>query len=113
MAVEVPEVTPGDVASLVAAGALLLDVREPDEWEAGHAPAARHIPMREVPAHLDELPRDRRIVAICRSGGRSHAVAEALIGVGFDAVNAAGGMQAWEASDLPVQTSDGAPGTVA
>ena len=73
MEVVVPEVTPEDVAGLVQAGALLLDVREPDEWQAGHAPGASHVPMREVPAHLDELPTDQRILAICRSGGRSRA----------------------------------------
>ena len=79
---------------------------------AGHAPAALHVPMRQVPTHLAELPRDRRIVAICRSGVRSRAVAEVLTGEGFDVVNVAGGMQAWEVADLPIQTSDGAPGTV-
>jgi rhodanese-related sulfurtransferase len=113
MAVEVPDVTPEDVAGLIQAGALLLDVREPDEWEAGHAPAASHVPMREVPARVDELPTDRRIVAICRSGGRSRAVAEVLIGAGFDVVNVEGGMRAWEAADLPIETDDGSPGTVA
>jgi rhodanese-related sulfurtransferase len=113
MAVEVPEVTPEDVAGLVEAGALLVDVRELDEWQAGHAPAASHVPMREVPGRIDELPTDRCIVAICRSGGRSRSVAEALIGAGFDVVNVEGGMRAWEAADLPIETDDGFPGTVA
>jgi rhodanese-related sulfurtransferase/glyoxylase-like metal-dependent hydrolase (beta-lactamase superfamily II) len=113
MAVEVPEVTPEETSALVAEGALLLDVREADEWEAGHAPTATHIPMRDVPARIDEIPGDRRIVAICRSGGRSRAVAEALIGAGFNVVNVSGGMRAWEAADLPIQTDDGAPGVVA
>jgi rhodanese-related sulfurtransferase/glyoxylase-like metal-dependent hydrolase (beta-lactamase superfamily II) len=113
MAVEVPEVTPEETSVLVAAGALLLDVREVDEWQAGHAPMAVHIPMRDVPARIDEIPGDRRVVAICRSGGRSRAVAEALIAVGFDVVNVSGGMRAWEAADLPIETDDGAPGVVA
>jgi rhodanese-related sulfurtransferase len=113
MTVEVPEVTPEDTTQLLAAGALLLDVREPDEWKAGHAPGAAHVPMREVPARIDEIPSDRRIVAICRSGGRSRAVAEALIGAGYDVVNVAGGMRAWAAADLPIETEHGAPGTVA
>jgi rhodanese-related sulfurtransferase len=69
--------------------------------------------MREISTRLDELPRDRQIVAICRSGGRSRAVAEALGGAGFDAVNLAGGMRAWEAAGLPVETDTGAPGVVA
>jgi rhodanese-related sulfurtransferase len=113
MAVEVPEVTAPEGADLVAAGALLLDVREPDEWDAGHAPTASHVPMREIPQRAGELPRDRRIVAICRSGARSRVVAEALIGAGFDVVNVSGGMRAWMAADLPVETVTGAAGTVA
>ena len=61
MTVEVPEVTPEDAGGLLDAGALLLDVREHDEWDAGHAPTASHVPMREVPARIAELPSDRRI----------------------------------------------------
>ena len=112
MTVEVPDVAPEDAVELVTAGALLLDVRELDEWQAGHAPGALHIPMREVPAHVEELPTDRRIFAICRSGARSRAVAEVLVGAGFDAVNVGGGMRAWESADLPIETDDGSPGTV-
>src|SRR4051794_27244018 len=96
---------------LVEAGAVLLDVREADEWEAGHAPEAVWIPMGEVQARADELPRDRRIVAICRAGSRSHTVAEALLGAGYDVVNLDGGMRAW-AADFDVVASDGLPGTV-
>jgi rhodanese-related sulfurtransferase/glyoxylase-like metal-dependent hydrolase (beta-lactamase superfamily II) len=113
MTVEVPEVSPDEGATLVDAGALLLDVREPDEWVAGHAPSATLVPMREIPSRLDDLPRDRRIVAVCRSGGRSRAVAEALVGAGYDVVNLAGGMRAWEAAGLPLETDDGGPGVVA
>ncbi|HEX6312927.1 MAG TPA: rhodanese-like domain-containing protein [Acidimicrobiia bacterium] len=110
---EVPAVDADEGSALVEDGAVLLDVREPDEWQAGHAPAARHLPMREVQARHDELPRDRRIVAICRSGGRSSAVTEALNAWGFDAVNLAGGMRAWSAAGYPVVTDAGDAGTVA
>ncbi|HXY92631.1 MAG TPA: MBL fold metallo-hydrolase [Acidimicrobiia bacterium] len=114
MTVEVPEVDPVAGAALVDAGAQLLDVRELDEWAAGHAPTASHMPMREIPARVEELPRPpQRIVAICRSGGRSRAVAEALLGAGFDVVNVEGGMRAWQAAGLPIQTDDGAPGRIA
>jgi rhodanese-related sulfurtransferase/glyoxylase-like metal-dependent hydrolase (beta-lactamase superfamily II) len=113
MTTEPPEITADDGAALVDAGALLLDVRETDEWVAGHAPAAMHVPMRQVPSRVDDLPRDRQIVAVCRSGGRSRAVTEALIGAGFDAVNVTGGMRAWEAAGLPIETDGGAPGVVA
>jgi rhodanese-related sulfurtransferase/glyoxylase-like metal-dependent hydrolase (beta-lactamase superfamily II) len=110
---DLPAVDADTASDLVTAGALLLDVREPDEWRAGHAPDALHVPMGDVPAHHDELPRDRRIVAVCRSGGRSAAVTESLVAVGFDAVNLDGGMKAWAAAGLPVVTDRGAPGTVA
>jgi rhodanese-related sulfurtransferase len=112
MTVEVPDVAPEEAAGLVSSGALLLDVRELDEWQAGHAPGALHVPVREVAARVEELPTDRRIFAICRSGARSRAVAEVLVGAGFDVVNVGGGMRAWEAADLPIETDDGSPGTV-
>jgi rhodanese-related sulfurtransferase len=99
--------------TLVDDGALLLDCRQPDEWEAGHAPGAVFIPMREVPERVAELPRDRRIVAICRSGSRSGRVTEFLVGEGYDVVNLAGGMKAWAAEGYPVETDDGSPGVVA
>ncbi|MGA2210115.1 MAG: rhodanese-like domain-containing protein [Acidimicrobiales bacterium] len=99
-------------AALVESGAVLLDVREPDEWEAGHAPGAVFIPMNSVTARLAELPSDRAIVVICRSGGRSGVVTEALAGLGFDAVNLSGGMQAWAADARPVVTDAGTPGAV-
>jgi rhodanese-related sulfurtransferase len=111
--VSVPEVGPDEARDLVTAGAVMLDVREPDEWDAGHVPEAQSVPMREVPVRVDELSRDRRIVAVCRSGARSGRVTEFLNAQGFDVVNLAGGMKAWAAADLPVQTDDGSPGTVA
>lgn len=109
----VPEIGPQDALTAANAGALLLDVREDGEWQAGHAPDAVHLPMGQLPARADELPNDRRIVAVCRSGGRSAAVTKALVNAGFDAVNLVGGMQAWQASGQPVVTDDGSPGTVA
>jgi len=97
----------------VEEGAFLLDVRNDDEWEAGHAPAATLVPLGQLSERTGELPTDRRIVVICRSGGRSGRAAEALVGAGYDAVNLAGGMQAWAAVGLPVVTDAGEPGTVA
>jgi rhodanese-related sulfurtransferase len=97
---------------LVAAGAYLLDVREDDEWAAGHAPAAVHIAMGQIVERMDELPVDRTIVCMCRVGGRSQSVAVHLAGSGLDVCNAAGGMQAWEALGLPVVDEAGVPGRV-
>jgi rhodanese-related sulfurtransferase len=108
----VPEVTADEGHRLVEAGALLLDVREAGEWEAGHAPGAVWIPMGEVSTQAGGLPRDDRIVVICRTGARSLTVAAALIDAGFDAVNLDGGMRAWAAEDYEVVAGDGLPGTV-
>jgi rhodanese-related sulfurtransferase len=106
----IPEIGPEEAEELT--DALLLDVREADEWAAGHAPTATWIPMGELQARIAELPPDRKILAICRSGGRSAAVTEALNGAGFDAVNVAGGMQSWARAGLDVVADDGAAGTI-
>lgn len=106
---EVPEVDAREATGVVDAGGVLLDVREPDEWEAGHAPGALHIPMGELQARQDEIPTDRRIVAVCRSGGRSSQVTAALDDAGYDAVNLAGGMQAWAEQGLPMESDAGPP----
>lgn len=104
--------TPQEAAALVDGGALLLDVREPEEWQAGHAAGAVWIPMGELLGRLPEVPRDRRVVAVCRVGGRSERVAGALLQRGYDVVNLAGGMQAWASAGLDVVSDDGTPGTV-
>jgi rhodanese-related sulfurtransferase len=97
---------------LVQAGALLLDVREPAEWRAGHAPGARHIPLAEIQGRLGGLPRDRRVVVVCRSGGRSARATALLARSGFEAVNLNGGMRAWASAGLAVETDDGRHGAV-
>lgn len=109
---DVPEVGPEEGRALLDAGATLLDVREVDEWQAGHAPEAHFIPLGALAARAAELATDRRIVTICRSGGRSERATRFLRGQGFDAVNLTGGMRAWAAAGLDVVTDDGAPGTV-
>ena len=85
-------------------GALLVDVREPHEWRAGHVGEARHIPLAELPAQIDGLPRHAPVYLICRSGARSHRAAEYLKGLGFERpINVKGGMIAWERAGLPVE----------
>jgi rhodanese-related sulfurtransferase len=97
-------------ASQVDDDAYLLDVREPDEWEAGHAPGAHHLPMMEVPARIAEIPTDRDVVVVCRSGGRSGQVVSYLTGNGWDNVrNLDGGMQSWAAAGRDVVTENGRP----
>jgi rhodanese-related sulfurtransferase len=101
------EVTALEALELLDGDAVLIDVRQPGEWDAGHAPMATLIPLAELPDHLDELPKDRVIVCACRSGGRSLRAATFLDENGFDVVNLTGGMIAWFAEDLPFESDDG------
>jgi rhodanese-related sulfurtransferase len=87
----------------------MLDVREADEWAAGHAPSARHLPMSELAARLGELPDDDPLYVVCRSGGRSARVVAYLAGQGYPAVNVDGGMQAWSALGREVVADSGTP----
>lgn len=91
----------------------LLDVREDDEWAAGHAPSARHIRLGDLAERAGEVPQDELIYVICRSGHRSGRAAQALAGAGWRAVNVAGGMQDWAAAGRPMVTDSGADPYVA
>jgi len=107
-----PSVGPLEALELAREGALLLDVREPDEWRAGHAERAEHVPLGALGLERDRLPLDRPVVCVCRSGGRSGQAADALVRAGYDAWNLAGGMIAWAASGLEIVADDGGPGSV-
>jgi len=109
-----------DIAEAVADGAgdaegdsFILDVREYQEWMAGHVAHAVHVPMGEVVERVGELPRDRRIVCICRSGNRSGRVAGWLVQQGYDAVNLAGGALQWVSLGHPLVNHVGNSGVVA
>ncbi|HZP54581.1 rhodanese-like domain-containing protein [Actinocrinis sp.] len=94
-----------DVRELAAAhrgGAFVLDVRERFEYEDGHVPGARLIPMSNVPARIGELPRDRRIYVICASGNRSYTAVSWLIAAGLDAYSVRGGTSGWARSGGPL-----------
>lgn len=104
------DVTVTEALALIADGALLLDVREQDEWDAGHAPGATLLPMSELNARAGELPQDRQIVCVCHLGGRSAMVTQALNRAGWQVVNLLGGMQAWQQAGHPVVDAAGAPG---
>ena len=108
----IPEIEADEAALLAGDGACLLDVREPAEWHSGHAPGALWIPLGHLSTRFHELPTDRRIAVVCRSGGRSAMATEALVGQGLDAMNVVGGMLAWAADGLPVVTDDGLPGAI-
>ncbi len=81
----------------------LLDVRQPDEYQQGHISDAILIPLGELPRRINELPRDREIICVCRSGNRSGSATRYLITSGFQASNLSGGMLAWARAGLPVK----------
>lgn len=108
----IEEVSPQEAAGHRERGAVLLDVRETDEWAAGHAPGAVHVPLSEVSAAAPRFA-DAEVLAVCRSGNRSAKATEALAAAGVRVRNVAGGMAAWMAAGLPVVRDDGSPGAVA
>ena len=110
---KIPEVTAEAARTRADGGAVVLDVREPDKWHTGHVEGSLWIPMGEVAARQAELPDDRPLVVICRSGARSGKVVGALVQAGYDAVNVTGGLKAWVAAGFPVVDVDGGPGAVA
>ena len=99
------EVDVATAASMRDAGAFVLDVRQPDEWVAGHIPGATLIPLGELPSRTAEVPSDREVVVVCRSGNRSATGRDILLDAGFATVTSmAGGMNDWAAAGLEVAT---------
>jgi rhodanese-related sulfurtransferase len=90
----------------------VLDVRESDEWQAGHIDGSIHIPMSELGQRLAELDPATPFVTVCRSGQRSGLVVSALNQRGYDATNLDGGLKAWARAGLPLITPDGSAGRV-
>lgn len=87
-------------------GALVIDVREPYEFAEGHIPQAKNIPLGELPRRLDKVPKDKRLVLVCRSGNRSSKAARFLLDQAYppDAIgNLEGGMLRWQAEGKPVE----------
>jgi rhodanese-related sulfurtransferase len=105
---QLPTLTVADIPAEPAGDGelFLLDVREPDEWAAGHIAGATHIPMGELTGRLDEVPKAARVVAVCRSGHRSGMVTNYLAQGGWNVYNLAGGMTAWAANNRPM-TAEG------
>lgn len=85
------------------AGAFVLDVRQPEEWEQVHIPEAVLIPLGELASRVDEVPKDQQILVACRSGNRSQQGRDILLGAGFTEVTSMnGGVTQWQAAGLPV-----------
>ena len=109
---QVEDVSAEDGHQMVEDGGFLLDVREADEWDAGHAPEAIWIPMGDLQARVEELPATAASSPSAAPGHGRTRSPRALLGAGFDAVNLDGGMRAWAAEDYDVVASDGLPGVV-
>jgi rhodanese-related sulfurtransferase len=103
-----PQLSPAQAGAVLHdASAVAVDVREPEEWAAGHVEGSLWIPLGELQARAGELPRDRPLVIVCRSGSRSAYAADALVAAGWDASNLAGGLHAWAAAGLPLAPAGG------
>lgn len=91
----VPEIDVAELARIRDEGVVLVDVREPDEFESFRVPGARLIPLADVPERIEEIPDDERVYVICATGARSARAVEFLNRQGYDTVNVAGGSKAW------------------
>jgi len=100
--------TPQQVAELLAQGEIqLIDVRQPEEREAGRIAGDRFIELARLSDQVDTIDRDRPVVFYCRSGSRSAMATEAFRGAGFDAHNMVGGLLDWDAAGLPLDPPGG------
>ena len=99
---QIPEIDVRELARRRAEGAVVIDVRQPDEYDEAHVPGARLIPLGEVGERLGEVPDDQEVLVICRSGARSMKAAEIMVAAGRRAVNVAGGTLAWIEAGEPV-----------
>jgi rhodanese-related sulfurtransferase len=100
--------TPREVADLQARGEIqVVDVRRPDEHEAGRIAGSRLIELAELPGRAGEIERETPVVFYCRSGSRSAMATEAFRGAGFDAHNMEGGLLDWQSAGLPLEPDEG------
>jgi rhodanese-related sulfurtransferase len=102
----VREVTIAELAAALEGGARLVDVRETDEYLAGHVPGAVHVALGTVPDHLDEFRGEGACYVICAVGGRSMRACEYVQQFGIEVVNVAGGTREWVQGGRPVVTGE-------
>ena len=98
---QTPEIDVHEAAQRIAAGALLIDVREQNEFDAQRIPDSKLMPLSSFDVDFSNLPKDQDIVVQCRSGARSARAADFLNQQAYTAVNLAGGILAWEEAELP------------
>lgn len=89
----------------------VLDVREPEEWAAGHIQGAIHVPLGDLPARAGELDPRARTIVVCHMGGRSAQATDWLAQQGHDVTNLAGGMDAWQNAGRPTTTDSNPSGS--
>jgi rhodanese-related sulfurtransferase len=92
----------------LGSGALLVDVREADEYAQARVPGSTHLPLSQFADRVDELPADREVVLLCAAGMRSAMAADYLARRGLTATNLEGGIQAWYQAGLPVEVEESA-----
>ncbi|MEJ7743159.1 MAG: rhodanese-like domain-containing protein [Nocardioidaceae bacterium] len=112
MTPSIAEIAVADLASPLPESLVVLDVREDDEWHAGHIDAALHIPLRDVPQRLAEISSDHRVLVVCRVGARSGQATAFLQAQGKDVVNLAGGMLEWARNGRSMVTEGSGPPSV-
>lgn len=100
------EIDVEELARRHAAGGYVLDVRQPEEYEEAHVPGAVLVPLDQLGTRIGEIPQDRELHVICKTGGRSAAAVDALRRAGYSAVNVAGGTMAWIDAGNPVHEGD-------
>ncbi len=99
------EISVDQASQLRGQGAYILDVRERSEWDQFHIPGASLIPLGELPNRLSDVPKDRQVVVVCRSGNRSLVGRDILLKAGFKQVTSmAGGVTEWQFKKLPIAT---------
>jgi rhodanese-related sulfurtransferase len=91
----IPEISVDELATVLEAGARVIDVRETEEYVSGHIPGAVHVSLGTVPDEVDAFRGEGTVYVICAGGGRSMRACEFVAGHGIDTVNVAGGTRAW------------------
>jgi len=82
---------------------VIVDVRQPEEYSAGHIAGSKLIPLGDLTKRINELPKDREIICVCASGNRSRSATKLLVKAGYNAFNMQGGMYMWQRAKLPVK----------
>lgn len=101
----IPQTEPAEVREFIRQNPrpVILDVRQPYEYQSGYIQGAKLIPLGELPAKMDQLPHNREIICVCQSGSRSSTAARHLMSAGFKVRNMQGGMNLWLQAGLPIQ----------